>query len=46
MGHADIKTTLDIYTHISESQFKRDADALNNYANTHQIHTTPEKTAL
>lgn len=50
MGHADIKTTLEIYTHISENQFRKDADALNNYAknnsNTHQIHTSPEKTAL
>ena len=46
MGHADIKTTLEIYTHISGEQFKKDAEALNGYANTHQIHTTPSKNAI
>ena len=28
MGHADIKTTMEIYTHISKAQFQRDAERL------------------
>ena len=31
LGHADIKTTLDIYTHISQEQFDKDFQALSSY---------------
>lgn len=33
LGHADYKTTMDIYTHISEERQKEDYSALNNFLN-------------
>ena len=34
LGHADIKTTLDIYTHLSENRLSQSTEKLLNYINT------------
>jgi integrase len=46
LGHADISTTLDVYTNTTKKSRKNTADKMNNYINTQILHSSTENARI